>query len=86
MVRSKLQRTFPDPFDVDDGNTKIDLRGGFGADNGRWTIEGWVQNLTDEQTRNITFAVPLRGAGPIGATGAYFEEPRSYGVTLRTQF
>jgi iron complex outermembrane receptor protein len=79
-------RTFPEPFDVDDANTKFDLRFGFGPDGGFWTVELWGMNLTDEETRNVAFSVPLRGAGPVGATGAFYEEPRTYGVTFRTRF
>jgi len=50
----------------------------------KYGYEGWATNLTDEQTRSITFNLPLRG----GAAGraAFINAPREYGVTLRTKF
>ena len=74
----------PLPFDIQDANTKVNLRAGFGRSDGLWQIEGFVTNLTDEQTRSITFNVPLRQGA--NSRGAFIDAPRTYGVTLRTQF
>ncbi len=69
-------------LEIQDENTKLNFRVGFGRADGLWTIEGWINNATDEQTRSITFNVPLR----TGTEGAFIEEPRTYGVTLRSRF
>jgi len=74
----------PNLFDIQENNTKLNLRAGIGSADGRWRIEGWATNLTDEQTRSITFNLPLRG-GPQGRA-AFINAPREYGVTLRTKF
>ena len=82
--------TFLNPFDVQDGNAKINVRLGIGQQNDSWRIEFWGTNITNELTRSTTFNVPLRGisgAGPAGlARAANFAEPRTYGVTVRTKF
>ncbi|NVE95699.1 TonB-dependent receptor [Altererythrobacter lutimaris] len=70
------------PFDVQDGNTKINLRAGFGAADKRWTLEAWVNNLTNVTTRGVTFNTVLRG----GSRSAFIQEPRTSGVTLRVEF
>ena len=70
------------PFDVQDGKVNVNLRVGFGDIDGRWTVEGWVTNLTDEVTRGVTFNTTLRS----GSRSAFPQEPRMYGVTVRGQF
>ena len=72
------------PLDIQEANTKVNLRAGIGRADGLWQLEAWVTNVTDEQTRSITFNVPLRG--DVNSRGAFIEEPRTYGVTLRTKF
>jgi iron complex outermembrane recepter protein len=78
------------PFDIQDGNAKINLRAGIGSQNGLWRIEVFGNNITNETTRNVTFNVPLRGLANFGAAGiargAFLQEPRTYGVTVRTKF
>lgn len=69
-------------FDIQDAYTKINLRAGIGDADGRWTLEGFVTNLTDEITRSITFNVPLR----TGTRGAFIEQPRIAGATLRFRY
>lgn len=69
-------------FDVQDSNTKINLRAGIGDIDEAWGIEAWVTNLTDEVTRGITFNTTLRS----GSRSAFTQEPRMYGVTLRGKF
>ena len=74
--------TVENPLSIQKSNTKVDARVGIGSADRVWTLEAWVTNLTDEQTRNVTFNVPLR----TGARGAFQEAPRMWGLTLRTEF
>jgi outer membrane receptor protein involved in Fe transport len=96
LVNGPTVLTTKNPFDIQDGNAKINLRAGIGSQDGRWRVEVFGNNITDETTRNVTFNVPLRGGafvpGALGtngagiARGAFFQEPRTYGITLRTKF
>lgn len=70
------------PLEIQDSNTKVGLRFGVGSNDGKWQMEFWGNNITDERTRNITFNVPVRP----GATAAFIDPPRTYGVTLRTNW
>ncbi len=70
------------PFDVQDGNVKINLRAGIGDQDGRWGIEAWATNLTNIVTRGVTFNTTLRS----GSRSAFVQEPRMYGLTLRGKF
>jgi hypothetical protein len=72
----------PVTFDVQDGNTKINMRAGIGTIDETFTVELWGNNLTDVNTRGVTFNTVLRG----GSRSAFLQEPRTYGVTVRTQF
>jgi len=73
------------PFDIQNGVTKVNARLGFSTPGDRASIEFWGLNLTDEITRGITFNTPLQGAGGV-ARSAFTESPRQYGVTVRTNF
>ena len=84
-----------DPLEAQDAYTKINARIGIGPEDGRWSAEAFVRNLTDE----ITFGragVPTFGAFnavlPLIGTPAFpvenarlkfVGEPRTYGITLR---
>ena len=70
------------PFDVQDGNSKINLRAGIGSINETWTLEIWGNNITDKVTRGVTFNTVLRST----SRSAFPQEPATYGVTLRTNF
>ena len=70
------------PFDVQDGNSKINLRAGIGSINETWTLEVWGNNITDQVTRGVTFNTVLRST----SRSAFPQEPATYGVTLRTNF
>ncbi|MXO89822.1 TonB-dependent receptor [Pontixanthobacter aquaemixtae] len=70
------------PFDIQDSNTKINLRAGIGAQDDSWAIEVFGTNITNQVTRGVTFNTVLRS----GSRSAFPQEPRSYGVTLRTKF
>ena len=96
LVNGPTVLTTKNPFDIQDGNAKINLRAGIGSQDGRWRVEVFGNNITDKTTRNVTFNVPLRGGafipGALGtngagiARGAFLQEPRTYGVTVRTKF
>lgn len=70
------------PFDVQDGNIKINLRAGIGDSEDAWGLEFWVTNLTNEITRGVTFNTTLRS----GSRSAFPQEPRMFGVTARGKF
>jgi len=74
------------PGDIQDANTKVNLRIGLSSENERWAIELWGRNITDEQTKNVTFNIPLRGGSGNRARGQFTQDPATYGVTLRTKF
>ncbi|WP_417593027.1 TonB-dependent receptor [Parasphingorhabdus sp.] len=74
------------PFDIQDGNIKINMRAGIGDINDAWGIEAWVTNLTNEATRGVTFNTVLRGSGAAASRSAFVQEPRMYGLTLRGAF
>ncbi|MEM6267258.1 MAG: TonB-dependent receptor, partial [Pseudomonadota bacterium] len=73
--------------DVQDGKEFINLRAGlrFGPD-ANYSIEGFVNNLTDNVVRGVTFNTTLRGLGAQGSRSAFSLQPRTYGVVLRAQF
>nr|WP_298931038.1 TonB-dependent receptor [uncultured Erythrobacter sp.] len=70
------------PFDIQDGNTKVNIRAGIGASDKSWTLEVWGNNITDQVTRGVTFNTVLRGS----SRSAFAQQPATYGVTLRTEF
>lgn len=70
------------PFDIQEANTKINLRAGIGTDDGRWSLEAWGTNITNEITRGVTFNTTLRS----GSRSAFLQDPRFYGVTARHNF
>lgn len=72
----------PVPFDIQNGNVKINLRAGIGSIDDQWGLELWAVNLTNEQTRGVSFNTVLRS----GSRSAFPQEPRTYGVTLRGKF
>lgn len=74
------------PGDIQESNTKINLRIGVSSADDRWTLELWGRNVTDEQTKNVTFNIPLRGGEGARARGTFTQDPATYGVTLRSRF
>ena len=72
--------------DVQDGKAFVNMRAGLRFAGGRYAIEGWVNNLTDEVVRGVTFNTTLRGTGAINSRSAFTLPPRQYGVTLRARF
>lgn len=53
-----------------------------GAEDDRWSVELWAQNLTNEDYYQVIVDQPLQTGTFAGFLGA----PRTYGLTLRTQF
>ena len=74
------------PGDIQEANTKVNLRVGVSSPDDRWTLEIWGRNVTDEITKNVTFNIPLRGGEGNRARGQFTQDPATYGVTLRTRF
>ena len=72
----------PNPFDIQEANTKINLRAGIGNDVHGWGLEAWATNLTNEITRGVTFNTTLRS----GSRSVFVQDPRFYGVTARKTF
>ena len=70
------------PFDIQEANTKINLRAGIGGDDGGWSLEAWATNITNEITRGVTFNTTLRS----GSRSAFIQDPRFYGITARKNF
>ncbi|MEW4449278.1 TonB-dependent receptor [Qipengyuania sp. JC766] len=83
---------------VDDYNTGSDLLYGKEQDsffvmNARvgvtdiadaFSVEAWVQNLTDTDYTQVAFNTPF--VAPQQTYSAYLAEPRTYGVTVRAEF
>ena len=76
----------PIPFDYQEAYIKMNARLGVTLPGDRFSIEGWVNNLSDEQTRGITANTPLRGPAGARSRVAFIEEPRTYGITVRAKF
>ena len=72
--------------DVQDGNEFINLRAGLRFGDGAYAIEGFVNNLTDNVARGVTFNTTLRGSGANNSRSAFSLQPRTYGVTVRAKF
>lgn len=72
--------------DIQDGKAFVNLRAGLKFANGAYAIEGWVNNLTDEVVRGVTFNTTLRGSGAANSRSAFTLPPRQYGVTVRAKF
>ncbi|MEL6237356.1 MAG: TonB-dependent receptor [Pseudomonadota bacterium] len=72
--------------DVQDGQEFINLRAGFRFNDGAYAIEGFVNNLTDNVVRGVTFNTTLRGSGATNSRSAFSLQPRTYGVVLRARF
>ena len=64
--------------------TIVNARAGFTNIAGRFAIEGWVQNLFDEDYTQVAFNTPF--IAPQQTYSAYLAEPRTYGITLRGRF
>jgi iron complex outermembrane recepter protein len=70
------------PAKLQDSLTLVNARLGFGAQDQKWLVEAWAQNLTDEEYYQLVFDGTLQ----TGTLDAYLGAPRTYGLTLRVQF
>ena len=70
------------PIKLQEALTLMNARLGFGAQDGKWFLEAWAQNLTDEEYYQVVFDATLQ----TGTFDAYLGAPRTYGLTLRFQF
>jgi iron complex outermembrane receptor protein len=70
------------PIKLQEALTLMNARLGFGAQDGKWFLEAWAQNLTDEEYYQVVFDATLQ----TGTFDAYLGAPRTYGLTLRMQF
>ena len=85
-----------DPEKVQDGFGLVNSRIGFGREDGKWALEIWGRNLTDETYAQVAFDAFAQGArgapgtslDPRGSASymAFLGAPRTWGVTLRTEW
>ncbi|NCP14768.1 MAG: TonB-dependent receptor [Sphingomonadales bacterium] len=87
QVQALVDASPPIIADIQDGKAFVNLRAGlrFGPEQ-NFAVEGWVNNLTDEVVRGVTFNTTLRGTGAANSRSAFTLPPRQYGVTLRAKF
>ncbi len=67
-----------------DGYVVVNGRVGLTNIAGRFSIEGWVQNLFDQDYSQVAFNTPF--IAPQQTYSAFLAEPRTYGLTLRGKF
>ncbi|MCR9128780.1 MAG: TonB-dependent receptor [Alphaproteobacteria bacterium] len=85
-----------DPEKVQDGFGLINARLGIGSETDSWSIEVWGRNLTDETYAQVAFDAFAQGRrGGAGTSNdpratasymAFLGAPRTWGVTLRTEW
>lgn len=71
-----------DPEKLQDAYTLLNARVVLGDQGGRWTVELWGQNLTDETYKQVGIDAPIQ----TGSWNAFLGSPRLYGVTLRVRY
>ncbi|MET0536280.1 MAG: TonB-dependent receptor, partial [Steroidobacter sp.] len=71
-----------DPAKIQDAYTIVNARVGFGAQDEKWMIEAWSQNLTDEEYVQVIFDAPAQTA----TYNAFLGMPQTYGLTARFKF
>jgi len=78
------------PQKMQEAFTLVNARVSFGSQNGRWTLEGWAQNLLGVEYQQVAFNAPLQGgeSDPVGIRtyNAFRGAPRTYGATLRVKY
>ncbi|AWW73649.1 TonB-dependent receptor [Erythrobacter sp. KY5] len=74
--------------DIQDGQEFVNVRAGLRFNDGAYSIEGFVNNLTDNVVRGVTFNTTLRGTGGFNSRSrsAFSLQPRTYGVVVRAKF
>jgi len=71
-----------DPLKIQKELTLWNGRIGIGADDDRWAVELFAQNLTNEDYYQVVVDQPLQS----GTFAAFLGAPRTWGVTLRSKF
>jgi len=90
------------PYKDQDAFTTVNARVSLGSEDGRWTGEFWVQNLTEAEYKQVGYNGPLQGSAfqtTVQPNGTYYNpaldtqtydaflgQPRTYGVTLRYRY
>jgi outer membrane receptor protein involved in Fe transport len=90
------------PAKMQDAFTLVNGRVTIGAEDERWALDIWGQNLTDEEYYQVVFNGPLQGSpfsaaqqadgsfyNPAADTttyNAFLGQPRTYGATLRFKY
>jgi iron complex outermembrane receptor protein len=90
------------PYKDQDAFTTVNARVMVGSEDGRWTGEFWVQNLTEAEYKQVGYNGPLQGSAfqtTVQPNGTYYNpaldtqtydaflgQPRTYGVTLRYRY
>ena len=85
-----------DPEKVQGSFTLLNARIALGREDGRWNVELWGKNLTDEDYAQVAFDAFAQGARVAPGTSnqargsasymAFMGAPRTWGVTLRTEW
>jgi iron complex outermembrane receptor protein len=70
------------PVEKEAAYTVVNARVGYGAENGRWSVAAFVDNLTDEEYRVYAFDSSLFA----GVVAGVYGKPRTYGVTGTWRF
>ncbi|WP_022701908.1 TonB-dependent receptor [Oceanicaulis alexandrii] len=71
-----------DPEKVQDAFTILNARVGLSNPDGLWSVEAWGRNLTDEAYAQVAFDQFAQSGG----FGAFMGAPRTWGLTLRTEW
>ena len=71
-----------DPEKLQESYTLLNARFILGRRDGRWALELWSQNLTDEDYVQVAFDAPLQA----GSWNAFLGAPRTYGATFRLRY
>jgi len=90
------------PYKMQDAMTLLNGRITLGAEDDRWALDLWAQNLTDEEYKQVAINAPLQGSAfqtTVQPNGTYYNpaldtqtynafmgQPRTYGVTLRVRY
>jgi outer membrane receptor protein involved in Fe transport len=71
-----------DPQKAQDGYTLANARFTIGAQDDRWSLELWSQNITDVEYYQVAIDTPLQ----TGSWNAFLGAPRTYGMTFRLKY
>ncbi|QTC89690.1 TonB-dependent receptor [Brevundimonas goettingensis] len=77
------------PSKLQDAYTLVNARIGIGSESGRWILEAWAQNLTDQDYLQVGFNGPFQvdeNNDSISVYDAFLGAPRTYGLTLRLTY